>query len=137
MVDGQVHSRLKPQDFQRKEALLNFYCTTLPNSHQIKDFDDWLEELLPQNVVPLAEQHELTILTTSIPSFQKERFSHFSSRRDLIECNMASVWMGNSLQDFVAIDTLMAAFGPTGNSTCPEIDTMHRRLLLITVTTQC
>mmetsp|Transcript_24260 Transcript_24260/g.67275 ORF Transcript_24260/g.67275 Transcript_24260/m.67275 type:complete len:284 (-) Transcript_24260:1712-2563(-) len=53
--------------------------------------DDWLEELLPQNVVPLAEQHELTILTTSIPSFQKERFSHFSSRRDLIECNMASV----------------------------------------------
>jgi len=53
---------------------------------------DWLDELLPeQEIVDLANQHELTVLVTQIPSFQKEKCYGFRDKQDLIECNMASV----------------------------------------------
>lgn len=52
---------------------------------------DWLDQLLPENAVELAEQRGLSLLLTPVPSFGKEKITKFQSRRDLIECNMASV----------------------------------------------
>jgi Patatin-like phospholipase len=53
---------------------------------------DWLDELLPENAVELAESRSLSLLLTPVPNFfGKEKIDKFQSRRDLIECNMASV----------------------------------------------
>jgi hypothetical protein len=52
---------------------------------------EWLHELLPENAVELVGDHKLSLLVTTIPSFGKTRVSTFQSKRDLIECNLASV----------------------------------------------
>eukprot|EP00527_Entomoneis_sp_CCMP2396_P001102 CAMPEP_0198148946 /NCGR_PEP_ID=MMETSP1443-20131203/44325_1 /TAXON_ID=186043 /ORGANISM="Entomoneis sp., Strain CCMP2396" /LENGTH=210 /DNA_ID=CAMNT_0043813823 /DNA_START=229 /DNA_END=861 /DNA_ORIENTATION=+ len=52
---------------------------------------DWLEELLPEDAAAKVQKHELTLLVTKIPSFQKERITDFLDRKDLIHCNRASV----------------------------------------------
>lgn len=52
---------------------------------------DWLDQLLPENALELVSNDRLSLLVTPVPSFGKETVSSFESRRDLIECNMASV----------------------------------------------
>lgn len=51
---------------------------------------EWLDILLPNKTL-ITEGGRLTLLVTPIPSFGKKQISSFIDRRDLIQCNMASV----------------------------------------------
>ena len=66
--------------------------------------EDWLEELLPEDAVEKAQRHDLTLLVTRIPSFQKERVHEFVDRDDLIRCNRASVHIPWFLDGKLTID---------------------------------
>jgi len=50
----------------------------------------WLDELLPMDASEVVNER-LTLLVTPVPSFGKTRVSSFESKKDLIQCNMASV----------------------------------------------
>eukprot|EP00545_Synedropsis_sp_CCMP1620_P001304 CAMPEP_0119004520 /NCGR_PEP_ID=MMETSP1176-20130426/1190_1 /TAXON_ID=265551 /ORGANISM="Synedropsis recta cf, Strain CCMP1620" /LENGTH=299 /DNA_ID=CAMNT_0006956233 /DNA_START=75 /DNA_END=974 /DNA_ORIENTATION=- len=52
--------------------------------------ENWLDELLPDDVLERVNGR-LSLLVTEIPSFSKTRVDTFQSRKDLIDCNMASV----------------------------------------------
>lgn len=73
---------------------------------------DWLDELLPENAVDLVNDGKLFLLVTPVPQFGKDKVSEFQSRRDLIECNMASVHLVshrvmsvNEILPFLAINS--------------------------------
>ena len=53
--------------------------------------DDWLDQLLPDNALDFVDNDRLSLLVTPVPSFGKNKVSNFHSRRDLIQCNLASV----------------------------------------------
>ena len=62
--------------------------------------DEWLETLLPQSIEECIGRERLSLLVTPIPSFGKTTVSEFLDRRDLIQCNMASVHLvRNILED--------------------------------------
>jgi len=52
---------------------------------------DWLDELLPEDAVELSHQRGLSLLVTPVPALGKEKVDSFRDRKDLIECNMASI----------------------------------------------
>lgn len=52
--------------------------------------EDWLNELLPENAADMVEDR-LALLVTPVPFFGKRRITSFTSKEDLIQCNMASV----------------------------------------------
>jgi len=52
--------------------------------------EEWLDTLLPDNAADLASVASVSLLITPVPSFRKSRISHFESKEDLINCNMAS-----------------------------------------------
>ena len=58
---------------------------------------DWLDQLLPENALDLVGKDRLSLLVTPVPSFGKDKVSNFESRRDLIECNMASVHLVSAI----------------------------------------
>lgn len=51
--------------------------------------EEWLELLLPTCIDAL--QDRITLLVTPVPSFGKTKISRFENKKDLIQCNMASV----------------------------------------------
>ena len=52
---------------------------------------NWLDELLPENAVELSQERGLSLLVTPVPTFGKEKIDSFRDRKDLIQCNMASI----------------------------------------------
>jgi len=52
---------------------------------------EWLEAMLPENATQLAHEHDLTLVVTQMPRFQKDRVQSFQSRQDLIACLQASI----------------------------------------------
>jgi hypothetical protein len=52
---------------------------------------DWLDEILPADAAARSNKRGLSLLVTKIPSLGTEKICAFDSRKDLIECNMASV----------------------------------------------
>lgn len=51
----------------------------------------WLDELLPEDAHARANEADLQLLITPVPSFGKTRATDFANRSDLIRANMASV----------------------------------------------
>jgi len=51
--------------------------------------EEWLDALLPTSIDSL--QDRITLLVTPVPSFGKIKMSRFENRKDLIQCNMASI----------------------------------------------
>lgn len=58
---------------------------------------DWLDQLLPEDALDFVGDDRLSLLVTPVPSFGKNKVSNFESRRDLIECNMASVHLVSAI----------------------------------------
>jgi len=54
--------------------------------------DTWMDEILPDDEEVLKSVNDkVNILVTKVPTFQVAKISQFESKRDLINCNMASV----------------------------------------------
>lgn len=54
--------------------------------------EEWIDLLLPGDAVERAAAHNLTLLLSPVPGiFSKTRIDSFVDRRDLIDCNRASV----------------------------------------------
>jgi hypothetical protein len=51
--------------------------------------EEWLDTLLPASIDGI--EGRLSLLVTPIPSFGKTKISSFLDKKDLIECNMASI----------------------------------------------
>ena len=53
--------------------------------------EQWLDEILPADAEVLANENNLSILLTSLPTLGKQRVSNFSDRNDLIRANIATI----------------------------------------------
>ena len=87
--------------------------------------EDWLDELLPDNAAERCKN--VTILITRLPTLQKERITGFRSKKDLIDCNLASVhipWFlnGQWTADFRGRPTFDGSFLTTRRDYTSNLD---------------